>query len=106
MNKTLVALLAATVATLSPGAYADSADAPLTHSQASDLKTQSNADYKADKKIADANHTLNKADCKENTSGGVERACKKDAKAQSRQDKADAKLQNKAEKADINAVTK
>lgn len=106
MNKTLIALLAAAAATLSFGAYADAGDAPLTHSEAADLKTQSNADYKANKKVADANHALNKADCKENTSGGVARACKKDAKAQARQDKADAKLGNKADKADIKADTK
>ncbi len=104
MNKTLIALLAA--ATLSFGAYADAGDAPLTHSQASDQTTQSKADYKANKKLADANHALNKADCKENTSAGVERACKKDAKAQARQDKAGAKLENKAEKADIKADMK
>lgn len=106
MNKTLIALLAAVAATLSIGAQAADADATLTHSQAADLKTQSNADYKANKKIADADHAVNKADCKTTLSGGTERACKKDAKAQAKLDKADAKLVNKSEKADIKADTK
>ena len=78
MNKTLVAVLTAAAATLSVGAYADEA---LTHSEAADQKTEAKADYKADKKVAKANHDLNKADCKVETSGSVERACKKDAKA-------------------------
>lgn len=103
MNKTVIALLTAAAATLSMGAYA--AD-ELTHSQADALKDQSNAQYKADKKMADANLDVNKADCKTEFSGGVKRACKADAKAQAKQDKADAKLVNKAEKADINSNTK
>jgi hypothetical protein len=106
MNKTLLALLAAAAATLSIGAQAADADATLTHSQAADLKTQSNADYKASKKIADADHAVNTADCKTTLGGGTERACRKDAKAQAKLDKADAKMQNKAEKADIKNDTK
>jgi hypothetical protein len=103
MNKTLIALLAATAATLSFGAYADDT---LTHSQAEALKDQSTAQYKANKKIADANLDVNKADCKATTDGAVERACKADAKALAKKEKADAKLVHKAEKADINAETK
>ena len=134
MNKTLATLLATTAAaTFSIGAYAQSTDvapgtpgtttttttvttdtvetkmvpAPgITKSEAKDLKTESKADYKARKNIAEANHDLNKADCKVNADGAVERACKADARAQERKDKADAKLIHKSEQQDINAVTK
>ena len=134
MNKTLATLLAtAAAATLSMGAYAQSTDAPapgtpgttttttvttestetklvpapgLTHSEAKDAKIQSTADYKARKNIAEANHDLNKADCKTSTEGSVKRACEADARAQEKKDKADAKLIHKTEDQDINAVTK
>ncbi len=78
----------------------------VTHAQAKDLKTESKADYKARKNIAEANHDLNKADCKVTTDGAVERACKADARAQEKKEKADAKLIHKQETQDINAVTK
>ena len=134
MNKTLATLLATTAAaTFSIGAYAQSTDvapgtpgtttttttvttdtvetkmvpAPgITKSEARDLKTESKADYKARKNIAEANHDLNKADCKVNSDGAVERACKADARAQEKKEKADAKLIHKTEQQDINAVTK
>ncbi|MEO5686665.1 MAG: hypothetical protein ABIR54_04825 [Burkholderiaceae bacterium] len=50
-----------------------------------------------------------KHDCKQTTRGAVERACKKDAKAQEAQeaqDKADAPLDYKVDKHDIKANTK
>ena len=78
----------------------------LTHSEAKDAKIESKADYKARKNIAEANHDLNKADCKVNADGAVERACKADARAQEKKDKADAKLIHKQEVQDINAQTK
>ena len=106
MNKTLIALLVAVAGTLSMVTQAATADASLTQSQASDAKIESNADYKASKKIADADHATNKADCKTMLSGSTQRACERDAKAQEKKDKADAKLVNKAEKADIKADTK
>jgi hypothetical protein len=136
MNKSLATLLAtAAAATFSIGAYAQSTDAMpapgtpgtttttttvttdtietkmvpapgVTKSQAKDLKTESKADYKARKNIAEANHDLNKADCKVNSDGAVERACKADARAQEKKEKADAKLIHKTEQQDINAVTK
>ena len=134
MNKTLVTYLAtAAVATFSIGAQAqDAQPAPgtpgtttttttvttdtvetrmvpapgITKSQAKDLKTESKADYKARKNIAEANHDLNKAGCKVNSDGAVERACKADARAQEKKEKADAKLIHKQEQQDINAVTK
>ena len=136
MNKTLATLLAtAAAATFSIGAYAQSTDAApapgtpgtttttttvttdtietkmvpapgVTHKEAKDLKTESKADYKARKNIAEANHDLNKGDCKVHTEGAVERACKADARAQEKKEKADAKLIHKTEQQDINAVTK
>jgi hypothetical protein len=78
----------------------------VTKAQAKDLKIESKADYKARKNIAEANHDLNKADCKVHTSGAVERACKADARAAEEKEKADAKLVHKQEQQDINAVTK
>ena len=134
MNKSIATLLAtAAAATLSMGAYAQATDTPapgtpgtttttvvttettetklvpapgLTHSEAKDAKIQSTAEYKARKNIAEANHDLNKADCKVDASGAVERACKSDARAQEKKDKADANLIHKQETQDINAVTK
>ena len=135
MNKSLATLLAtAAAAGFSMGAYAqDAQPAPapgtpgttttttvttettetklvpapgLTRSEAKDAKIQSTAEYKARKNIAEANHDLNKADCKVDASGAVERACKSDARAQEKKDKADANLIHKQETQDINAVTK
>ena len=135
MNKSLATLLAtAAAASFSLGAYAQTSDtmpapgtpgtttttttvttdtvetkmvpAPgVTRAQAKDLKTESKGDYKARKNIAEANHDLNKADCKVNSDGAVERACKADARAQEKKDKADANLIHKSETADINAET-
>ena len=133
MNKSLATILAtAAAAGFSMGAYAqDTQPAPgtpgttttttvttettetklvpapgLTHSEAKDAKIQSTAEYKARKNIAEANHDLNKADCKVDASGAVERACKSDARAQEKKDKADANLIHKQETQDINAQTK
>jgi hypothetical protein len=134
MNKTLATLLAATAAaSFSLGAYAqDAQTAPgtpgtttttttvttdtvetkmvpapgVTRDEAKDLKTQSKGEYKARKNIAEANHDLNKADCKVNADGSVERACKADARATEKKQKADAKVIHEQEKSDINAVTK
>ncbi len=133
MNKSLATLFAATaVAGFSLGAYAqDSQPAPgtpgttttttvttettetklvpapgLSRGEAKDAKIQSEADYKARKNIAEANHDLNKADCKINSGGAVERACKADARAQEKKEKADANLIHKQETQDINAQTK
>jgi hypothetical protein len=130
MNKTLATLLAATAAScLSLGVQAQTTDAGaattttttvttdtvetkvippapgLTHSESKDLKTQSNAQYSARKNIAEANHNLNKADCKVSSDGAVARACKGDARAQEKKEKADAKLIHAEEKANIDAKT-
>ena len=134
MNKSLATLLAtAAAATLSMGAYAQATDTPapgtpgtttttvvttettetklvpapgLSHSEAKDAKTMSTADYKARKNIAEANHDLNKGDCKVTSDGAVKRACEADARAQEKKDKADAKLIHKQETQNIDAVTK
>jgi hypothetical protein len=136
MNKSLATLLAtAAAAGFSVGAYAQSTDtspapgtpgtttttttvttdtvetkmvpAPgITRSEAKDLKTQSRGDYNARKNIAEANHDLNKADCKVGSDGAVERACKADARAQEKKEKADAKLIHQTETQDINAQTR
>ena len=134
MNRSLTTLLAAAAAAgLSLGAHAqDAQPAPgtpgtttttttvttdttetkmvpapgITRSQAKDLKTRSKADYKARKNIAEANHDLNKGDCKANTDGAVERACKADARAQEKKEKAEADLIHKQETQDIDARTR
>jgi len=136
MNKSLATLFAtAAAATFSLGAYAQSTDAMpapgtpgtttttttvttdtietkmvpapgISHAEAKDLKIESKGDYKARKNIAEANHDLNKADCKATTDGAVKRACESDARAQERKDKADANLIHKQETQDINAETK
>jgi hypothetical protein len=133
MNKTLAILLSTTAAAscLGLGAHAQTTDAGagatttttttvttdtvetkvippppgLTQSENKDLKTQSKAQYKARKNIAEANHDLNKADCKVSSDGAVQRACKGDARAQEKKEKADAKLIHAEEKADIDAKT-
>ena len=78
----------------------------ISADQAHDLRTQSKADYKARKKVADANYQLNKADCEQSTSGALYRACKADAKQQARKDKADARMIHEREKAGIDAGTR
>ena len=74
--------------------------APLSQ-EAKDAKTHSKAEYKARKKVADANKDLNKADCETSADGSVERACKKEAKATAKQDKAEAKTLYETEKKQI-----
>jgi hypothetical protein len=113
MNKTLTTLLAATATCFGLAAHAAdvgataSTDAPtLNRDEAKQLKTQSDADYKARKKVADANKALDKADCKNTFDGGVERACKSDARATAKEAKAEAKVIHEAEKADIKANSK
>ncbi|MGY4831008.1 hypothetical protein ACVNIS_20715 [Sphaerotilaceae bacterium SBD11-9] len=74
--------------------------APLSQ-EAKDAKVQSKADYKARKKVADANKELSQADCETSADGAVERACKKEAKAAAKQDKAHAKTVYETEKKQI-----
>ncbi len=65
--------------------------AGISKTEAKDLKTQSEAQYKARKHVAEANETLGKADCKTALEGSAKRACEKGAKAAAKSDKADAK---------------
>ena len=73
---------------------------------AKDQKTQVDAEYKARKKVADANKDLNKADCETSLEGATKRACKKTARAEAKEEKAAAKTVHEAEKADIKAGDK
>ncbi|HET9644658.1 MAG TPA: hypothetical protein VFP68_15200 [Burkholderiaceae bacterium] len=78
----------------------------LTKQEAKDLKTQSDAAYKARKHVADANHDINKGDCEVAADGSTERACKKEARAAKKQEKAQAKTLHEAEKDVIKANSK
>ncbi len=66
-----------------------------------DAKTQAKGEYKARKKVAEANKALNKADCEVAADGRAEHACKKHARAQAKEDKAEAKMIYENEKKDI-----
>lgn len=101
----ILATAAASICLVSGAVAQDTSSPELTKDQAKDLKTQSDADYKARKKIADAKADLNTADCKTSTEGGVQRACKTSVKGVEKQDKANAKMVHEAEKADIKANT-
>ncbi|MBL0729735.1 hypothetical protein [Piscinibacter sp. HJYY11] len=68
-----------------------------------DAKDTAKGEYKARKKIAEANKELNKADCEVSADGSAERACKKQARAQAKADKAEAKMTYENEKKDIKA---
>jgi hypothetical protein len=74
--------------------------------EAKDAKVHSKAEYKARKKIAEANKDLNKADCETSANGSVERACKKEAKAAAKHEKAEAKTTYETEKKQIKDGTK
>lgn len=109
MKNALASIVALTAACYGFAAQAadDAASAPLTKQEAKDLKTQSDAAYKAHKNVAEANHDLNKGDCKTGSpSGSTERACKKEARAIEKQEKADAKTQHESEKDAIKANSK
>ena len=66
-----------------------------------DAKEHSKAEYKARKKIAEANKELNKADCETSADGRAEAACKKNARATAKQEKAEAKMIHENEKKEI-----
>jgi hypothetical protein len=110
MNKTLSTLLAAVAASvcLSAQAADDNAASADTaaRADAKALKTQSEAQLKARKKVAEANEELNKADCKNALEGSARRACEKSAKAGARSEKADAQAVHEQEKQAIKAATK
>ncbi len=93
--------------TLPAYAAADAkADAGLTRTEAKDLKTQSEADYKAQKKAVDANAELAEADCKTSLDGSPQRACKKAVKHHAKAAKAEAKMVHEAEEKAIRDAKK
>ena len=113
MNKKLLATMIA--ATLSYGvasAQPTQPDSPSTPApnipsqEAKDAKVHSKAEYKARKKIADANKELNKADCETSANGMAEHACKKEARATAKADKAHAQKIHEDEKKEIKEGTK
>jgi hypothetical protein len=108
MTRTLTTLLAALATTLCIGARA--ADAPagtgISKAETKDLKTQSEAQYDARKKVAEANETLNKADCKSALDGAAKRACESSAKAAAKSQKADAKTVHEVEEKAIKDAKK
>ncbi|RRR99990.1 hypothetical protein EIP75_23200 [Aquabacterium soli] len=112
MNTQLKTLLAATAAAFSLSAMAvdtNLANDPggnLTKQEARDLKTQNKAEYKANKKVAEANKDLDVADCKTaNLEAKDERDCKHDAKTTAKAAKHDAKEAYKDNKGDIKSRT-
>ena len=74
--------------------------------EAKDLKTQSEAQYKARKNVAEANEDLSKGDCKTDLEGSAKRACNKAARAAAKRDKAAAKLLHEKEEQQIRDATK
>lgn len=94
--KTVATLLSAIAATLSL-TLAHAADPGVSNSEAKDLKNQSEAQYKARQKQAEAKEDLDKADCKSSLSGSAERACQNSAKMAAKKNKADAKTVHESE---------
>lgn len=115
MNKSLLATLVAAalgcgVATAqtttnnvesSPAAPGAQGGPTVLTPEGKDAKTHSKAEYKARKKVAEANKALNKADCETSSDGMAEYACKKNARATAKQEKAEAKMIHENEKKDI-----
>ena len=109
MNKTISATLAAVAAAFCLSAHAadaDKTDTTLPSSEAKDLKAQSEGQYKARKKVAEANEALNKADCKTALEGSAKRACEKSAKQAAKSQKAGAKTVHEAEEDAITDLKK
>ncbi len=75
--------------------------------EARNEKTQAKAEYKARKKVAEANKTLDVADCKTASLDSKDLAdCKQSARVDAKDSKREAKHVYKAEKADIKSETK
>lgn len=109
MNRnTFLAALATACALGLPAAHAadDAASAPgLSKDDAKSLKTQSEGEYKARKKVAEANEALDRADCKAALDGAAKRACEKSAKAGAKSVKASAKMAHEIEEKQIKDAT-
>ncbi len=101
MNKHFASMLATAAVAFTFSAHAaDTADG-ISRAEAKDLKTQSEAQYKARKKVAEAKEDLNKADCKTALDGSAKRACEKTAKNMAKTDKSAAKTVHEAEEKSI-----
>ncbi|MEO8152624.1 MAG: hypothetical protein ABI605_06095 [Rhizobacter sp.] len=74
---------------------------PISTQEQKDAKVHSKAEYKARKKIANANKDLNKADCETSSDGMAEHACKKEARATAKAEKAHAMKIHEDEKKEI-----
>ncbi len=109
LKRTACTLLAAAGTLLAMSAQAaDTAasGAMLNRAEAKDLKNQSDAKYDANKKVSEANESLNKADCKSALDGSAKRACEASAKQHAKADKADAKTEHKMEEQAIDHAKK
>lgn len=108
MKKTASALILSAASAFCFAALAadPSSDAALNKSEAKDLKTQSEAQYKARKNVAEANEDLNKGNCKTALEGSAKRACLKSAKASAKNDKAVAKTLHEVEEQKIKEGSK
>lgn len=108
LNKTASTLIVTAVSAFCFAALAadPSSEATLSKTDAKDLKTQSEAQYKARKNVAEANWDLNKGDCKTALEGSAKRACLKSAKASAKSDKAAAKTLHEVEEQKIKETTK
>lgn len=110
-KNTASAFIAAAAATFCLSAVAadpatPASDPALTQGEAKDLKTQSEAHYKARKNIAEANEDLARGDCKTALEGSAKRACEKSAKASAKSDKAAAKAVHEIEEQKIKDAIK
>jgi hypothetical protein len=112
MNKKLLATMIAATLSYGVASAQTQPDSPSTpepnvpSQEAKDAKVHSKAEYKARKKIADANKELNKADCETSANGMSEHACKKEARATAKADKAHAQKIHEDEKKEIKEGTK
>lgn len=109
MNRHFTATFAALATAFCLSAHAAddaTAGSGISRSEAKDLKTQSEAQYKARKKVAEAQEDLNRADCKTALDGGARRACEKTAKADAKTKKAAAKTVHEAEESAIKDAKK
>jgi len=108
LKRTPSALLVTALSSFCLAAFAadPSTEAALSKGEAKDLKTQSEAQYKARKNVAEANEDLNKGDCKTALEGAAKRACLKSAKASAKSDKAAAKTVHELEEQKIKDATK
>lgn len=109
MLKRTISTLVVTVASafcFAAVAAEPASEATLNKSEAKDLKTQSEAQYKARKNVAEAAEDLNKGDCKTALEGSAKRACLKSARASAKSDKAAAKTLHEVEEKKIKDNTK